>query len=92
MANESSTTQKITVTLLDQNGAQLSSSQMTLAPYGHSSFFMTSQFSKAANQLGIIQFQGTTNVTGMGFGRRRRRADLPSIPIIAKTFQTPLLS
>ena len=81
LANQSATAQKVTVTLLDQNGVQLSSSQINLAAYGHTSFFLSSQFSSSANQLGIIQFQGAAGVTGVGL-RMSPGGAFTSIPII----------
>ena len=81
LANQSSAAQTVTVTLLDQNGAQLSSSTMNLPAYGHSSFFLNSQFSKSANQLGLIQLQGSAGVTALGL-RMSPQGSFTSIPII----------
>lgn len=81
LANQSGTAQTITVTLLDQTGTQLTTSQMKLAAYGHSSFFVGSLFSQLGNQLGIIQFQGTAGVTGIGllFGPTGSFASIPIV-------------
>jgi uncharacterized protein (TIGR03118 family) len=81
LANQSSAAQTITVTLLDQNGLQLSSSPVNLPAYGHASFFLSTQFSKSANQLGIIQLQGAAGVTGVGL-RFSPQGSFTSIPII----------
>jgi uncharacterized protein (TIGR03118 family) len=81
IANQSSTAQTLTVTVLDQNGTQLSSSPMTLPAFGHSSFFVNSQFTQSANQLGIVQFQGSGGVTGIGL-LFSPTGSFTSIPII----------
>jgi hypothetical protein len=81
IANQSSTAQTFTVTVLDQNGTQLSSSPMTLPAFGHSSFFVNSQFTQSANQLGIVQFQGSGGVTGIGL-LFSPAGSFTSIPII----------
>jgi uncharacterized protein (TIGR03118 family) len=81
LASQASAPQTVTVTLLDQNGVQLSSSNMSLPAYGHSSFFLNSQFSKSANQLGLIQVQGSGGVTGVGL-RMSPQGSFTSIPII----------
>jgi uncharacterized protein (TIGR03118 family) len=81
LANQSATAQSVTVTLLDQNGNQLSSTPISLPAFGHSSFFVSNQFSPSANQLGIIQFQGTAGVTGVGL-RFSPAGTFTSIPII----------
>jgi len=66
LANQASTPATITAILFDQNGDQLTSSQIDLPAFGHSSFFAEDRFPQAANQLGIIQLQSTGNVTGVG--------------------------
>jgi hypothetical protein len=85
LANQALTAQTITAIVLDQNGAQIGSAQISLPPFGHSSFFLSSQFSQSANQLGIIQFQGSggpaSGVTGVGL-RFSPAGSFTSIPII----------
>jgi uncharacterized protein (TIGR03118 family) len=81
LANQSGTAQTVTVTLFDQNGAQLSSSPVNLPAYGHTSFFLSTQFSKSANQLGFMQVQGSAGVTGVGL-RMSPQGSFTSIPII----------
>jgi uncharacterized protein (TIGR03118 family) len=81
LANQSSSAQVVTVTLLDQNGVQLSSSPVNLPAYGHSSFFLSTQFTKSANQLGLIQLQSGASVTGVGL-RMSPQGSFTSIPII----------
>jgi uncharacterized protein (TIGR03118 family) len=81
LASQSGTAQTVTVTLFDQNGTQLSSSPMNLPAYGHTSFFLSSQFSKSANQLGFMQVQGSAGVTGVGL-RISPLGSFTSIPII----------
>jgi len=66
VANQSSTAQTITATVFDQNGVQLGTTQLNLKPFGHASFFLSGQFAKSANQLGIVQFQSAAGVTGIG--------------------------
>ena len=81
LANQSGTAQTVTVTLLDQNGAQLSSSPLSLPAFGHTSFFLSTQFPKSVNQLGILQVQGPAGVTGVGL-RMSPQGSFTSIPII----------
>jgi uncharacterized protein (TIGR03118 family) len=81
LANQSGTAQTITVTLIDQNGAQLTTSQINLPAFGHSAFFLSSQFAQSANRLGIIQFQSSGGLTGVGL-RFSPTGSFTSIPII----------
>src|SRR5437867_3349500 len=67
LANQSVTAATITVVVLDQGGSRLASSQITLPALGQTSFFITDQFSQAANRIGVIKFQNPSgNVTGVG--------------------------
>jgi hypothetical protein len=81
IANQSASAQTITVTLFDQNGNQLASSPVNLTAFGHTSFFVNSQVSQSANQIGLIQFQGSAGVTGIGL-RFSPAGSFTSIPII----------
>jgi uncharacterized protein (TIGR03118 family) len=81
LANQSSTEQSVTLTVLDQNGASLDTTQISLPPYGHSAFFLSSKVALAANQLGILQFQSGAGVTGMSL-RFGPTGSFTSIPII----------
>jgi uncharacterized protein (TIGR03118 family) len=81
IANQSASAQTITVTVFDQNGTQLTSSPMNLPAFGHTSFFVNTQFSQSANQLGLVQFQGSAGVTGVGL-RFTAAGSFTSIPII----------
>ena len=82
LASQSASAQTITVTLFDQNGNQLSSTPMNLPGYGHASFFLATQFSKSANQLGFIQVTGSAGgVTGCAL-RMSPQGSFTSIPII----------
>jgi len=68
LANQSSTAATITVSALDQGGSPVAPSQkITLPPLGHTSFFITDQFSQAANRIGVVEVQNPSgNVTGVG--------------------------
>jgi hypothetical protein len=57
LANQSSTATTITAVLLDQNGNQLASSQIALPALGHTSFFVTNQFSQAVNKSASSSFR-----------------------------------
>jgi uncharacterized protein (TIGR03118 family) len=81
LANQSASAQTVTVTLIDQNGGQLTTSQINLPAFGHSSFFLSSQFTQSANKLGIIQFQSSGGLTGVGL-RFSPTGSFTSIPII----------
>ena len=82
LANQSATVATITVAVLERGGSRLASSQMTLPALGHSSFFITEQFSQAANRIGVIEFQNPSgNVTGVGL-RFYPSGAFTSLPII----------
>src|SRR5207237_7715210 len=87
LANQASVAQTFRAILFDPNGVQIASSQMSLPPFGHASFFLSSQFSQSANQLGTIQFQSpgdlfhSGGVTGVGL-RFSPAGSFTSIPII----------
>ena len=81
LANQASAPATITAILLDQNGVQLASTQISLPALGHASFFADSQFSQSANQLGIIQFQSSGGITGVGL-RFSPSGSFTSVPII----------
>jgi hypothetical protein len=67
VANQSSAPTTLTVLLLDQGGSQLASSQIPLAAFGQTSFYVTNQFPQAANRIGLIKFQNPAgDVTGTG--------------------------
>jgi sugar lactone lactonase YvrE len=67
VANQSSAPTTLTILLLDQGGSQLVSSQIPLAVFGHTSFYVTDQFPQAANRIGLIKFQNPSGaVTGTG--------------------------
>jgi len=67
IANQSSTPAKLTTVVSDQSGTQIATSQIVLPALGHTSFFVTDQFSQAANRIGVIKFQNPSgNVTGVG--------------------------
>jgi len=81
IANQSAAPQTVAVTLFDQSGVQVASSQVNLPAFGHSAFFVPAQFAQAAGQLGIIQFQSAAGVTGIGL-RFSPAGTFTSIPII----------
>src|SRR5436305_2034408 len=67
LANQSSTPTTLTAVVLDQSGTQIASSQINLPALGHTSFFITDQFSQVVNRTGLIRFQNPSgNVTGVG--------------------------
>jgi uncharacterized protein (TIGR03118 family) len=81
LANQGSSPQTITATVFDASGAQLTSSQINLPAFGHVSFFVPTQFAKAAGQLGIIQFQSSAGLTGLGL-HFSPTGSFASIPIL----------
>jgi hypothetical protein len=81
LANQSATAQTITAILYDQNGVQLTSSPISLPPFGHASFFLSKQFSQSANQLGFVQFQSSGGITGIGL-HFSPTGSFTSIPLI----------
>jgi uncharacterized protein (TIGR03118 family) len=81
IANQSAAPQTVTMNVYDQNGVQLFSAPMNLPAFGHSAFFVNSQFPLSANQLGVVQIQGSAVVTGIGL-RFIPSGLFTSIPII----------
>ena len=82
LANQTGTPATITALLLDQNGVQLSSSQIVLAADGHSSFFISDVFPQSANRIGLISFQNPAgNVTAVGL-LFNSSGSFTSLPII----------
>jgi hypothetical protein len=82
LANQSSTAASVTAILLDQNGVQLSSTQITLPSLAHVSFFLMDRFSQSANRLGIIRFQNASgDIIGVGL-RFSSSGAFTSVPII----------
>jgi hypothetical protein len=72
----------VRMTVADQTGSPLSSSQIELAPFEHAAFFVTERFSQAADQLGTIQIENPAGgLTGMGL-RFSPSGAFTSVPII----------
>jgi hypothetical protein len=81
LANQTSTLQTVTATLIDQSGVYFASTQISLPAFGHSAFFLSSQAANSVNQLGILMLQSAGGVTGVGL-RFSPTGSFTSIPII----------
>lgn len=81
LANQSASPAMITAILSDQNGGQLASTQVNLQAFGHTSFFLDELFSVSRNQLGVVQFQSTGPLSGVGL-RFSPSGSFTSIPIV----------
>ena len=81
LANQSSSAASITATLFDQNGAQVGSTPVSLPPFGHTALFLDQLFEPSQNQLGLVRFQGTGPITGVGL-RFSPSGSFTSIPIL----------
>ena len=68
IANVTTVAATVTAAFLNQNGVQIGSVQINLPALGHSSFFLDSLLPVSANNLGMVQFQSSGNITVMGFG------------------------
>jgi len=81
LANQSSSAASITATLFDQNGAQVGSTPVSLPPFGHTALFLDQLLASSQNQLGLVQFQSTGPITGVGL-RFSPSGSFTSIPIL----------
>ena len=66
LANLSNAPAGITATIWDDNGAQLAPQTLTVAGSGHTSFVLPDQFPSTNGKRGIVQFQSTGGMTGLG--------------------------
>ena len=82
LTNLSASRQTVTATLLDDNGSQLGTAQITLQPLGHSAFYVDERFPPAFRHLGIVQFQSGSGLTGIGL-RFNPTGSFTSIPFFA---------
>jgi len=66
LANLSPTTSLVNVQMMDANGVSLGSQTLTMAPNGHTAFVLPTEFPATNGKLGILQFTGTGNLSGLG--------------------------
>jgi hypothetical protein len=66
LANLSPTPQTVTVAITDNSGNLLGSQTLSIAANGHTSFVLPTQFPVTAGRLGIMQFSGNGNLSGLG--------------------------
>ena len=68
LANQSSVTVMISVTIRDDKGNALVSSQISLPGLGHTSFFLSNNFAQTADGRGTVEFGNSSaiNITGIG--------------------------
>jgi hypothetical protein len=66
LANLSTSTTNITATMWDANGNQLGTQIITIAGSGHTSFVLPTELPLTAGKLGIVQFQASGGIAGLG--------------------------
>jgi hypothetical protein len=82
LSNGTANIVNVVMTLTDQNGAAISTSQISLAGFGHASFFLPDLVPQSANQLGMIQLlNGSGDVSGIGL-RFSPSGSFTSVPFI----------
>jgi sugar lactone lactonase YvrE len=73
----------LTVTLLNQNGFQLASSQIIVPALGHLSFFLRDMFLQTNNTRGIMKLENTTGAGIVALGLRfNSSGSFTSVPVI----------
>ena len=66
LVNLSTSSANITATIRDANGNQLGAQTITIEGSGHDSFVLPNDLPQTAGQLGVVQFQATGGVAGLG--------------------------
>jgi hypothetical protein len=66
LANLSTAFASVTVTMWDDSGNQLGTQFTTIAGSGHTSFVLPNQFPLTAGKRGIVKFQTTGGIAGLG--------------------------
>lgn len=66
LANLSTSSANVTATMWDANGNDLGTQIITIAGNGHTAFVLPTQLPATAGQLGIVQFQASGGIAGLG--------------------------
>jgi hypothetical protein len=66
LANLSTSFATVIATIWDANGNQLGTQTLTIVGNGHSSFVLPSELPATTGQLGIVQFQSSGGLAGLG--------------------------
>jgi hypothetical protein len=66
LANLSTSSANATATVWDANGNQLGTQTIAISGNGHTSFVLPTQLPMTAGQLGIVQFQSSGGIAGLG--------------------------
>lgn len=66
LANLATTTANVTATVWDDSGNQIGIQNITIAGDGHTSFVLPTQIPVTAGKRGIVQFQGSGGLAGLG--------------------------
>jgi hypothetical protein len=66
LANLSTSPAMVTATIWDDSGNQLGTQYLTIPGNGHMSFVLPNQFAQTAERRGIIQFQSSGGLAGLG--------------------------
>jgi hypothetical protein len=66
LANMSAAFASVTVTMWDDSGNQLGTQAITISGNGHTAFVLPNQFPLMAGKRGIVKFQATGGIAGLG--------------------------
>jgi len=66
LANLSTSFASVTVTMWDDNGNSLGTQFLSIAGNGHTSFVLSNQFPLTAGKMGIVRFQSSGGLAGLG--------------------------
>lgn len=66
LANLSASTANVTATIWDDSGNQLGTQTITIAGNGHTSFVLPTYIALTAGKRGIVQFQSSGGIAGLG--------------------------
>ncbi|MGJ5814518.1 hypothetical protein [Paludibaculum fermentans] len=83
LANLSTSSATVTATAWDDSGNSLDSQPIALAGNGHTSFALSNQVPATAGKRGIVQFQSSGGVSGLGL-RFSPFGTFTSVPVIAQ--------
>jgi hypothetical protein len=66
LANLSTSFASVAVTMWDESGNQLGNQNLNMSGSGHTAFVLPNQFPLTAGKRGIVKFQATGGITGLG--------------------------
>ncbi|BDC52629.1 hypothetical protein F183_A49440 [Bryobacterales bacterium F-183] len=86
ISNVTGTSVNVPISIKDEMGATIANTNITLAPYGHSSFVITERYSVAAGRRGVIEFTtpqgGQISPIGIRAATGGAYTTIPAIPLM----------